>query len=100
MFDGMVGSAELGELRVIAPVALGDILDRIARRLAWYGLPRSGISAVEIRDPDRVVATLMIAGNGIFREEFDGRTGMVRRRDAIERVAPARHGRSESDQEK
>jgi hypothetical protein len=76
--------------RDIAPVTLGDILDRIARRLAWYGLPRSGIRAVEIRDRHRVVATLTIAGNGTFREEFDGRTGSVRRREAIDRVVRLR----------
>jgi hypothetical protein len=93
MFDGMAGSAALAAAREIAPVALGDILDRIARRLAWYGLPQSGISAVEIRDRDKIVATLTVAGNGVFREEFDGRTGMVRRRDAIECASSSRHGR-------
>jgi hypothetical protein len=76
--------------RDIPPVALGDILDRIARRLAWYGLPQSGIRAVEIHDHHRVVATLTIAGNGTFREEFDGRTGSVRRREAIDRVVRLR----------
>ena len=78
-------------VRDVAPVALGDILDRIARRLAWYGLPQSGICAVEIRDRDSVIATLTVAGNGTFREEFDGRTGKVRRRDAVDHVNWSRH---------
>ena len=90
MFDATAGS---GAAHDIAPVALGDILDRIARRLAWYGLPQSGICAVEIRDRDSVVAILTIAGNGTFREEFDGRTGSVRRREAIDRVTRTRHAR-------
>lgn len=87
MSDAMTSPGSAGGVRDIAPVALGDILDRIARRLAWYGLPQSGIRAVEIHDRHRVVATLTIAGNGTFREEFDGRTGSVRRREAIDRVA-------------
>ena len=90
MFDATAGSASVRAARDIAPVALGDILDRIARRLAWYGLPQSGIRAVEIRDRDSVVATLTVSGTGTFREEFDGRTGSVRRREAVDRVA-SRH---------
>lgn len=91
MFDATASSASMGAACEIAPVALGDILDRIARRLAWYGLPQSGIRAVEIRDHNSVVATLTVSGNGTFREEFDGRTGSVRRREAVNEIASQRY---------
>ena len=93
MLDTTAYSKPARGARDVAPVALGDILDRIARRLAWYGLPQSGVCTVEIRNRDSVIATLTVAGNGTFREEFDGRTGKLRRRDAIDRVMRSRHAR-------
>ena len=62
------------------PLPLGEILARIERRLAWYGLPRSGLRAVETPATGRVFVTLEVGGNGIFREELDPWTGVVRNR--------------------
>lgn len=62
------------------PLPLGEILARIERRLAWYGLPQSCIRALESYDGSHVVITLEVEGNGIFREEHDRWTGVIRRR--------------------
>ena len=62
------------------PLPLGEILARIERRLAWYGLPSSGVRALEARHAGRVVIMLEVGGSGIFREELDPWTGVVRNR--------------------
>jgi hypothetical protein len=64
------------------PLPLGEILARIERRLAWYGLPQSSIRALEAYDGDHVVITLEVEGNGTFREEHDRWTGSIRRAPA------------------
>jgi len=74
----IVGSGEHRACSI--PLSLGEILARIERRLAWYGLPRSGVRALEARNASRVVITLEVGGSGIFREELDPWTGVVRNR--------------------
>jgi len=74
----IVGSGENTACSI--PLSLGEILARIERRLAWYGLPSSGVRALEARHAGRVVIMLEVGGSGIFREELDPWTGVVRNR--------------------
>lgn len=68
-------------------LTVSEVVERIERRLAWYGLPESGLRTVEVQDPECVVATMTISGNGTFREVFDCRTGWVRQRERLVRAA-------------
>jgi hypothetical protein len=67
----------------VAPLSVGEILSRLDRRLAWYGLPQAQLHAVEMGQPGKVVATLSVAGNGTFREVLDPLTGAVLARSRI-----------------
>lgn len=71
----------------LTPLTLSEVVRHIERRLAWYGLPRSGLRALEVRGVESVVATVTVAGNGTFREEFDRQTGCMRRRERLPRAA-------------
>lgn len=68
---------------VVTPLSVGEILTRLDRRLAWYGLPQAELHAVEMGQPGQVVATLSVAGNGTFREVLDPTTGAVLARARI-----------------
>ena len=74
----VVGSGRQRESSI--PLPLGEILARIERRLAWYGLPQSGIRALESYDGGHVVISREVEGNGTCREEHERWTGTVRRR--------------------
>jgi len=67
--------------------SIEEIVNRIERRLAWYGLPSSGVRAVALDGTDQVVATVTVAGNGTFCEIFDRRTGCMRRRESLDAAA-------------
>lgn len=79
----LIGGNERDAMSI--PLSLGEILGRIERRLAWYGLPESGVRALEAHRTGPLVVTLEVAGNGVFREEVDPWTGMVQHR------APTHH---------
>lgn len=66
-----------------APLSVGEILTRLERRLDWYGVPQSGLQAVELRPAGAVVATLSVPGQGTFREVLDPWTGAVRARQRL-----------------
>lgn len=85
MFESDTTAA--GQARDVASVALSEVVRRIERRLAWYGLPRSGLCSIETSGSDSVVATVTVAGNGTFREVFDRRTGWVRCRVQLAHAA-------------
>jgi len=71
---------------MVSPLSVGEILSRLDRRLAWYGLPQAELHAVEMGQPGKVVATLSVAGNGTFREVLDPTTGAVLARSRVGRV--------------
>ena len=87
MFECSTTSVDTRVACAMAPLSLSEVAWRIERRLAWYALPRSCVRNIEVQDADSMVATVTVTGNGTFREEFDRRTGWVRRREVLARVA-------------
>jgi hypothetical protein len=67
----------------VAPLTIGEILARVERRLAWYGLRECALSAVQVLDRTRVVVTLSVEGRDGYCEVLDRWTGAVRYREPL-----------------
>lgn len=71
----------------VAPLTVGEILSRVERRLAWYGIAGSALSAAQVVDGMYVAVTLTIAGRDSYCEVLDRWTGAVRCRALLSEAA-------------